>query len=167
MRVIMRPLTRSGQGILGYSEGASLAATFVLEERRRWEEEGRPRRIKVRLFPIHRGSSRPILIYFWSFCCLQYAIFFAGWPPVRFCEGAVQIVLADESEDIIDVPTCHIVGCNDPYIHGAIALFSMCDEDTATMFDHGKGHTVPRNERTIQELVSAIEGTRKKAASAD
>lgn len=63
------------------------------------------------------------------------------------------------------MPTCHIIGCNDPYIHGAMALFSMCDEDTATLFDHGKGHTVPRDAQTIQELAAAVEGTRDKKES--
>lgn len=129
------------------------AATLILEERRRWEEEGIPRHIKVR--PL-RPQTFPSLIVF------QYGIFFAGWPPVRFNGGSVQCLLADECEDIIDVPTCHIVGCNDPYIHGAMALYSMCDEDTAMMFDHGKGHTVPRDARTIQELASVVETTWEK-----
>jgi hypothetical protein len=71
----------------------------------------------------------------------------------------VQCLLADECEDIVDVPTCHIVGCNDPYIQGAMALYGMCDEDTATLFDHGKGHTVPRDAKTVQELASVIEQT--------
>lgn len=35
------------QGILGYSEGAIIASSVILEERRRWEEEGIPRRLKV------------------------------------------------------------------------------------------------------------------------
>lgn len=60
---------------------------------------------------------------------------------------------------MIDVPTCHIVGCKDNYIGGAMALYSMCDEDTAILFDHGKGHTVPRDSTTIKELSSAIEQT--------
>ena len=93
---------------------------------------------------------------------LQYGIFFAGWPPVSVEGDTARCLLADECEDVIDVPTCHIVGCNDPYIHGAMALYSMCDEDTATLFDHGKGHTVPRDARTIKELSSAIETTLKK-----
>ncbi|UKZ60967.1 uncharacterized protein TrAtP1_002240 [Trichoderma atroviride] len=42
--------------ILGYSEGATTAATLILEEQRLFREQGRPRRIKS-------------------------AIFFAGWPP--------------------------------------------------------------------------------------
>ena len=71
----------------------------------------------------------------------------------------VEYLLADEAQDMIDVPTCHIFGSKDPYIHGAITLFGMCDEDKATLFDHGKGHTVPRDGRTIQELASALEKT--------
>jgi Serine hydrolase (FSH1). len=74
----------------------------------------------------------------------------------------VECVLADECEDVIDVPSCHIIGCNDPYIHGAMALFSVCDEDTAVMFDHGKGHTVPRDAQTIRELADVISGLRQK-----
>ncbi|KAK2595359.1 hypothetical protein QQS21_006895 [Conoideocrella luteorostrata] len=120
-------------GVLGYSEGATVAASLILEEKRRFEQEGRPRRIKN-------------------------AVFFAGWPPVRLEDDMVQCLLADECENVIDIPTCHVVGCNDPYIHGAMALFGMCDEDTAMLFDHGKGHTVPRDARTLQELVSVVSG---------
>ncbi|KAG6097869.1 hypothetical protein E4U31_004889 [Claviceps sp. LM219 group G6] len=118
-------------GILGYSEGATVAASLILEEQRRYVEEGRARRIKS-------------------------AVFFAGWPPVRLVGDTVECLLADECDTVIDIPTCHVVGCNDPYIDGAMALFSMCDEDTALLFDHGKGHTVPRDPRTLQELVSVV-----------
>lgn len=38
-------------GLLGYSEGAMMAASICAEENRRWEEMGVPRRIKVGLFP--------------------------------------------------------------------------------------------------------------------
>ncbi|QPH02661.1 hypothetical protein C2857_006875 [Epichloe festucae Fl1] len=118
-------------GILGYSEGATVAASLILEEKRRFEEEGRPRRIKA-------------------------SIFFAGWPPVRCAGDEVDILLADECGTVIDVPTCHVVGCNDPYLDGSMALFGMCDEDSALLFDHGKGHTVPRDRRTLEELASVI-----------
>ncbi|KAB2571686.1 putative duf341 domain containing protein [Lasiodiplodia theobromae] len=120
------------EGILGYSEGATTAASLVLEERRRFEEYGIPRRIKA-------------------------AIFLAGWPPLKLeNNGEVHALLADECDDVIDIPTCHIVGCYDPYIHGAMALFNLCDEDTAELFDHGKGHTVPRDAATLRELGEAI-----------
>lgn len=85
------------------------------------------------------------------------AIFFAGWPPLSMSGGKVQVLLADQNEDVIDIPSLHIVGCNDPYISGAVALYNMCDRNCAEMFDHGKGHTVPRDSRTILELCDAIE----------
>ena len=74
-------------GIIGYSEGASMAATFILDEQRRFEEEGRERRIKC-------------------------AIFFTGWPPMSPERG---VLLADEVEDLVDVPTLHVVGANGMY----------------------------------------------------
>lgn len=69
----------------------------------------------------------------------------------------VQVVLADQAQGVIDIPTLHIVGCSDPYILGAVALYNMCERTSAEMFDHGKGHTVPRDSRTIQELCDAID----------
>lgn len=74
-------------GIIGYSEGASMAATFILDEQRRFEEEGRERRIKC-------------------------AMFFTGWPPMSPERG---VLLADEVEDLVDVPTLHVVGANGMY----------------------------------------------------
>ncbi|ATY60575.1 DUF341 family [Cordyceps militaris] len=118
-------------GILGYSEGATAAASFIFHEAQQEEEHGTPRRIK-------------------------FGIFFAGWPPTKVENGKVKAVLADECEDMIDVPTCHIVGSLDPYLYGAMSLYGVCNEDNATLFDHGKGHTVPRDNTTIDELVASI-----------
>jgi len=68
-------------GIIGYSEGATIAATLILHEQRRFETQGIP----------------PI------FKC---ALFFAGWPPMNPDLDA--IVLADESDLTINIPTCHV-----------------------------------------------------------
>lgn len=40
-------------GLIGYSEGAMMAASICAEENRRWEESGVPRRIKVCLSQIY------------------------------------------------------------------------------------------------------------------
>lgn len=71
-------------GIIGYSEGASIAATFILNEQRRQEETGRERRIKC-------------------------AMFVTGWPPIDPNKG---VILADQDDDLVDVPTLHVVGAN-------------------------------------------------------
>lgn len=68
-------------GIIGYSEGATIAATLLLHEQMRERDEGR-----VPMF--------------------KCALFFCGWPPMKpTLDG---IVLSDESDLSIDVPTCHI-----------------------------------------------------------
>lgn len=68
-------------GIIGYSEGATIAATMLLWERRRFLRYGTPPMFK-------------------------YAIFFAGWPPVDPKSHA--LVLSDESEERIEIRTLHV-----------------------------------------------------------
>lgn len=68
-------------GIIGYSEGAAVAATLLLHEQRRFLREGR----------------KPML---------KCALFFGGWPPMTpELDG---MVLADESDLTITIPTCHV-----------------------------------------------------------
>lgn len=69
------------EGIIGYSEGATVAATLLLHEQRRFKKKG----------------IKPMF---------KYAIFFAGWPPVDPDTHAM--ILSDESDAMIDIPTCHI-----------------------------------------------------------
>ncbi|KAK2612292.1 hypothetical protein QQS21_001718 [Conoideocrella luteorostrata] len=120
-------------GVLGYSEGATVAATLLLEEQRRVAEEGRERQLRM-------------------------GVFFSGWPPLILRNGQFVPFLADESEDVLEIPTLHIVGSKDPYIDGAMALLNLCDQDSAILFDHGKGHTLPRDMRTLKELTIAMDG---------
>ena len=37
-----------------------------------------------------------------------------------------------------------------------MALYNVCEEDTANFFDHGKGHTLPRDVRTLNELSQVV-----------
>ena len=79
------------EGIIGYSEGASIAATFILDEERKQRRTGRPHRIKC-------------------------AIFVTGWPPIDPVKG---IILADETDTVVDVPSLHVVGAHGivPYLY--------------------------------------------------
>ncbi len=134
------------EGIIGYSEGAIVAGTLLLAEQRRLEKLGREPMIKC-------------------------AVFFAGWPPLDPTTYAM--VLSDESDLMINIHTCHIseslrgllgdrftdivqVGSLDPYVAGSLALYNACEPDTAYLFDHGKGHTLPREKGVIKELGNVI-----------
>lgn len=113
------------QGVIGYSEGASVAATLLIDNQKKCASA---------------GSSNP----------LQHAIFFAGWPPVA-PEGHT-LLLPSQVGQVITANTVHVLGAADPYLHGCMALYGICDETTAHIFDHGKGHIVVRDARTVKEL---------------
>lgn len=117
------------EGIIGYSEGAMVAATFILDEKRRSIEEGIEPRIKC-------------------------AVFISGLPPIDPNTGL--LVLSDETEDVIDIPTCNVIGTLDPMIDCSMALYNLCDPDRAELFDHGHGHLVPREEQTVKELGKVV-----------
>jgi predicted esterase len=77
-------------GIIGYSEGATVAATLLLHEQRRFETHGVEPMFKCGLF-------------------------FAGWPPMT--PELDTIVLADESDLTITIPTCHVSKYNHGFAH--------------------------------------------------
>ena len=65
-------------------------------------------------------------------------------------------MLSDKVGQVVEAHTIHVLGASDPYIQGCLALYNICNEDAAHIFDHGKGHIVPRDPRTIKELVSFV-----------
>lgn len=131
-------------GVVGYSEGASAAATLIYDEQERARSEGYVPRIKA-------------------------AIFFMGWPAIS--ENGP--VLSDEVENLLEVQSLHIIGANgkltrlslpqshsltpaDPYKDGALALYNLFDDNMAVFFDSAGGHTIPRHGKLLQELVQAV-----------
>ncbi|KAL9056435.1 MAG: hypothetical protein Q9162_002916 [Coniocarpon cinnabarinum] len=124
-------------GVIGYSEGGMVAATMLVEQERLLLKTGQPRRLKV-------------------------ALFFSGWPAMD--PDAHDVLLADETEEVIPVPSIHVIGSGDPYLQGSMGLYNLFDEDTATLFDHAKGHTIPRDARTLRELGNTVREAIKKSS---
>jgi len=61
-------------------------------------------------------------------------------------------MLADECGTVIDIPTLHVFGSNDPVVYAAVSLYGTCDLETAVLYDHGRGHLVPRDKDDVEEL---------------
>ena len=116
-------------GIIGNSEGACVAAAFVIDYLRRCAKKEIQESLKC-------------------------AVFMSGGPPI-FLDGS-GFILADEYGQIITMPTCHIVGYNDSLIDGAVALYHLCDEASATIVDHGRGHLVPRDPFSSKLIIKGI-----------
>ncbi|KAK4183665.1 serine hydrolase-domain-containing protein [Podospora australis] len=135
--------------LIGYSEGAMVGASLIVEEAARAERSGVPRRIK-------------------------FAIFISGAPPLKF-EGNDRIVaqLFDEAGTVIDIPTFHIFGCDDAFLSSAVALYNVCEQEKAKMYDHGLGHIVPRDAENVgiladifQDLLPKVDAANRKQAAA-
>lgn len=70
------------------------------------------------------------------------AILICGAPPFR--PGNEDPYLADEVGKIISTPTLHILGAEDPGRCGGLALYNLCMDGTASLYDHGRSHEIPR-----------------------
>jgi hypothetical protein len=117
-------------GIVGFSEGAAVAATYIVDDLNRCLESGSP-------------------------STLKFAVFITGWPPLD--RKTSQMLLADERELVLDSPTFHVLGSKDPFCKGSEALFNMCDPDTRLLYDHGKGHIIPRDSETVKDMASQLQ----------
>ena len=116
-------------GIIGYSEGASIAASFVVDYLRKCAQK----EIQV---------------------SLKCAVFISGGPPSL--PDGTGFILADEHGQIITMPTCHIIGYNDPMIDGVLALYHVCDQASATIVDHCIGHSLPRDPISSRLMIKGI-----------
>ena len=116
-------------GIIGNSEGASIAAAFVIDYLQKCARKE------------IQGS-------------LKCAVFMSGGPPPLL--DGTGFILADEHGQIITIPTCHIIGYNDPLIAGVLALYHICDQASATIVDHGNGHGVPRDPISSRLMIKGI-----------
>ena len=113
-------------GLLGFSEGASVVASVVMDR------EGKP-----------------------SLSSLKCAILICGVPPFRPGHHE-EPYLADVAGQIISTPTVHIVGAKDPGMRGALALYNLCEKGTALLYDHGKGHEIPRIPAMTKKMAMLI-----------
>lgn len=116
-------------GIIGDSEGAIIAATFIVDHVRQCA--------KTNIQPQ-----------------LRCAVFVSGGPPYN--SDGTEFFLADQCGQIITIPTCHIMGYNDCQISGVLALYHLCNERVATLVDHGRGHRLPNDPRLYQLMIKGI-----------
>lgn len=99
--------------VLGFSHGACIAATLLHDNITKSRDKGVPSMFKM-------------------------GIFLCGTPPYNLVEPG--LLLADTAGQVFQLPTVHVIGSADPLIDFALALYNLCNPDTAEIFDHGRGH---------------------------
>ena len=103
----------SFDAVLGFSHGACIEAALLHDNITRSRDKGVASMFKM-------------------------GIFLCGTPPCNLVEAG--LLLADTAGQVFQLPTVHITGSADPLIDFALALYNLCNPDTAEMFDHGRGH---------------------------
>ena len=112
-------------GVLGFSEGASIAASLILRQ--------------------SRGKQT---------IPFKFAVFICAIPPYQ--SDRDDIMLADETDERVDIHTAHIVGSKDPVNQGSRALYNLCHQPSASIIDHGGAHEIPWNLASTQRIAEEI-----------
>ena len=120
-------------GILGFSEGASVAAKLIL-----------------------RQSTEK------SQCPFKFAIFVCAIPVFRLDED---ILLADETDERIQIPTAHIVGSKDVFQLASKSLYNLCHQPSASIFEHSGTHTIPWDPMSTRAIAKEIRSVVERSCS--
>jgi len=132
-------------GVIGYSQGASLAATFLIGYSQ-------------------QNPSSPL-----PFKC---AVFFSGGKPldpVMLSKGKLELIDPTKTGTLLKLPTANIWGRNDTLWPGSSQVLSdLCDDSMRTVVLHDEGHDIPgaRAKEAVQGAVRAIRRTVDKALTA-
>jgi predicted esterase len=123
--------------VLGFSQGASLAASFIA----------------------HYGQG-PLS---GSSCDFKCAIFMCAINGVHI-RGEGRFLNGVDDGEIIQIPTVHIIGSKDPYREESLGLTRICDHRTRVVLDHKGGHEVPRGNTAVSAMASCISKALETAA---
>lgn len=119
------------QGVIGISEGATVAATLLVEDIRRCRAQ--------------QTKS--------DFRC---GLFYVGLPAWSAADGAARMVVEEEDGQVIDIPTCHIIGARDIFKAGAQLLLKICDADKALVVSDRGGHRIAQDELLNKQVADWI-----------
>lgn len=128
-------------GVLGFSQGARLAAGILLEQQERGQVEGQELR-----FAVCVNGTYPALILA------------EGPSPTLRPTLDAELAEWNEIHDLhINLPSVHVHGNQDPYLHGSRLLARCFDSQTATVFEFENGHHLPTSvsdtERVAEEIL--------------
>ncbi|KAK0510875.1 hypothetical protein JMJ35_006427 [Cladonia borealis] len=129
------------EGVLGFSQGAGVAASLLFEQ------------------TMQPGSERPEPLF-------KFAVFIGGTQPWDIYEPTskyskelqpLKPVCAAKYAARIDIPTAHIMGRKDIYRDGAKSLLALCNPQKAKVYDHQGSHMFPRGQTAMEDLTAAFD----------
>ncbi|MCJ1389264.1 hypothetical protein MMC18_002120 [Xylographa bjoerkii] len=114
-------------GVIGFSQGACLAASLMIQHARKQ--------------PPH------------SF--FRCAVFICGIEPRNILDGKTYNAATDG--ELIQVPTATIYGSKDyQWVEASLALSRLCNSQSKELFDHGRAHEIPRTSALTSGMARVI-----------
>ncbi|RFU36271.1 hypothetical protein B7463_g123, partial [Scytalidium lignicola] len=118
-------------GVMGFSQGGSLAASFLLHH-------------------IEKRPAEPLEALF------RFAIIICSGNPFDARGPKVRRYHPDHDHLRIGIPTANIVGHKDDEYSRQLLLHRLCDGRRSTLYDHGGGHEIPRHAAAVKGMADAI-----------
>ncbi|KAH6683358.1 serine hydrolase FSH [Halenospora varia] len=114
---------------MGFSEGATIAMAFLSQ---------------------HHDLSKA------SAGGIKAAIFICAGKPIKI-SGKEDTGSTVINEEIVDIPTLHVIGKRDPVYADSLELSRKCKKDRREVLEFYGGHEVPMSARLVGEIATAFE----------
>ena len=151
--------------MLGFSQGAALAASMILQHTRDFPTSPADSLFKTAIFlcgslPFdvhsHLGSAMAIGDEHETASTNSILAEFQASDKGE-TETLLNRFLPDGKHGLrIDIPTAHIYGDKDEYFKQSLALVGLCDMGAAKVFDHGGGHFLPRDQWMAKKMGEVV-----------
>ena len=114
-------------GVVGFSEGGSLAAAVLAQNQAR---------------PVGSSSNHHLLC----------GIFFNSYPP--FTADGKKLMLSEDFGQPMQVPSLHVISSRDNFYAAGQALSQLCSHPT--IYEHDEGHLIPWRPQVVRPLRDQI-----------
>lgn len=124
-------------GVLGFSQGATFAFGFLAQHAKKYPYEP-------------------------PYALFRCAIFICSLPPFRMGKNG-KMVYDEGLEGVVRIPTLHVAGLEDSVLEHSKKLYMFCNNGTAKLVIHSKGHEIPRAPREASTIAAACRDLLRRA----
>jgi len=151
-------------GVMGFSQGASLAASILIHHQIEKPWLPPPFRVAVFLCAIYAHSRNSL-----DGKDVTDKVPASELPDRRRStdsgyssdddsgRDSIRVFYADSTKARIQIPTAHLYGENDSYLHESLEIVDLCDQRLSLEFKHKGGHEVPMDavsNKKIRDIIA-------------
>ncbi|KAH8885727.1 hypothetical protein GQ53DRAFT_728710 [Thozetella sp. PMI_491] len=161
-------------GVIGYSQGAALAASLLLSQLDRQPHRPRPFRFAIFICSVMPVSPSRQVGTPGTSQAMEYEEKFAeffglsrkdiatgpGSEVVHFYKPVGSIALSEDTSGAdtkIDIPTLHLLGAQDQFLSFGHYLVNLCEEWKTEVVVSQCGHELPRSKDSIDRAAALVE----------